>query len=372
MIYYGTFLVSSFWCWIAEILFKKKSQLLGVIASIISVLSLTWICGVRDFSIGTDIRVYGYNSFNIAANSSNLQQYFNSLNSMYGSSGNIEYGYWILNYIISRFTSNAHIFLFILGLIINSIIFISIYLLKNQISITLSWLTYCFLFFGTTLNLLRQSVALAFVLLGITLLYKQKNKQSFFCFLVAVLFHNSAIFAFLIYFFGVLVNKAHTKRFLKSVFALSTLLIFLIPIIIMTLNQRGLLIDKYYQYISNDNNVGLLSVLIRVPMLLLIIYNILNKKTNLDRNELWLYFIVIQEFLMIPLQSIGTTVARLMLFLGIAKIVAYPIVLENIKSKNVMINWGFKLGYLIFIMFVFYEQVIVSGNNQIYPFVFSM
>ena len=372
MIYYGTFLISGFWCWIAEILFKKKDQALGIVISAFSILVLTWLCGVRDFSIGTDIRVYGYNSFNIAANSLNLQQYLNSLNSIYGGSGNTEYGYLALNYIISRFTSNAHIFLFVLGLIINSVIFIAFYLFKYQRSITLSWLTFCFLFFGTTLNLLRQSVALAFVLLGIALLYKKKNKKSLISFIIAVLSHTSTIFAFLIYVFGLLVNRAKSKRALRGVFVFSTLLVLSVPMVITILNQRGLLIDKYYQYVLNDNSVGILTILIRVPMLLLIIYVVLRKRFCLNRERLWIYFLVIQEFLMLPLQSIGTTVARLMLFFGVAKIIAYPMLLENIESKDRVTNYLLKLGYLIFIMLIFYEQVIVSGNNQIYPFVFAI
>lgn len=373
MIYYGTFLLSGFWCWIAEILFKKKSQTLGIVMSVFSILSLTWLCGVRDFSIGTDIGVYGEQAFQTAVKSLNLLDYINNLKGIYGTSGSTEYGYVFLNYIVSKFTNNTHIFLFVIGLIVNGIIFVSIYLLRDRVSLVLGWLTFCFLFFGTTLNLLRQSIAISLVLLGIVLLYKRSTRAALIPFILAIIFHNSAVFALLIYIMGLLINKAKLRSKVTKILFIFTIIIMLMPRIVAFLNEHGLLNDKYYQYIMNTNNgISLNSILIRLPMLLLIIFIMWRKRNKLDKYNAWLYMLVVQEILLIPLQSMGITVARLMLYFGVAKIIAYPMALEEITVENKIMLQIMKLCYVLMLMIIFYEQVIVAGNNQIYPFIFAM
>lgn len=369
MIYYSIFLISGFWSWLAEIFLKNKSKFLSISFSLIAILCLTWLCGVRDLSIGTDVGVYGNQFFQIAARSSNLFNYINNLKGIYGTSG--EYGYLFLNYIISRFTNNTHIFLFIVGLIVNGIIYVSIYLLRDQISLVLGWLTFCFLFFGTTLNLLRQSISLSLVLLGVVLLYKKYKKISLIPFVVAILFHNSAVFALLIYFMGLLINKIKLRNKINRIFFIFTIIVVLMPRIVGFLNEHGLLNDKYYQYIGNINNISLNSILIRIPMFLLIIFIMWHKKYEIDKYNVWLYVLVIQEMLLVPLQSIGVTVARLMLYFGIVKIIAYPMALEEITTKNRITLQIIKLCYVLLLMLIFYEQTIVAGNNEIYPFVFS-
>lgn len=370
MIYYETFLMSGFWCWISEILFKKKNQTLGIVASVFSILSLTWLCGVRDFSIGTDIGVYGEQTFQTAVKSLNLLDY---ISNPYGTSRSTEYGYVFLNYIISRFTNNTHIFLFIIGLIVNGIIFVSIYLLRDRVSLVLGWLTFCFLFFGTTLNLLRQSVAISLVLLGTVLLYKGHTKISLIPFILATSFHNSAVFALLIYFMGLLINKAKLRSKVNKILFIFTIIIMFMPRIVAFLNEHGLLNDKYYQYILNTNNgISLNSILIRLPLLLLIIFIMWHKRNKLDKYNAWLYMLVVQEMLLIPLQSIGITVARLMLYFGVTKIIAYPMALEEITIVNKITLQIIKLCYVLMLMIIFYEQVIIAGNNQIYPFIFAL
>lgn len=372
MIYYSVFFISAFWSWASEVFFRNKSKFGGILFSILAILCLSWLCGVRDLSIGTDVGVYGNQFFQMAAKSLNFSDYVNSLKGIYGASGATEYGYLFLNYIVSRITSNTHLFLFVIGLIVNGIIYSSIYLLRNQISLVLGWLTYCFLFFGTTLNLLRQSVAISLVLLGVVLLYKKYVRKSLIIFILAILFHNSAVFALLIYFIGFLINKINLSYKIKRVLFIFTVFVVLMPQIVGFLNTYGLLNDKYYQYVSDvSNGIGLNSISIRLPMLLLIVFIIWHKRNNIDKYNLWLYVLVVQESLLIPLQSMGNTVARLMLYFGIVKIIAYPMALEEITTKNRITLQIIKLCYVLLLMLIFYEQTIVAGNNEIYPFVFS-
>lgn len=372
MIYYVTFAISSFFCRISELSFKKKSLTLGIIFALIAICCLTWMCGVRDLSIGTDIRVYGNNTFQMATFSHDFYQYIVSLQGINGGFEFNEIGYTIFNFLVSRFTNDIHVFLFVLGFLINGIIFLSIYLIKDRISLTLAWLTYCFLFFSTTLNLLRQSVALAFVLLGIVLLYRGKIIASFLSFLIALLFHNSAIFAFVVYLFGLLITRTTTRKWMKRNSEVFIIVVLLIPKMISVLNQHGLLLDKYYQYlVLSQSNANVTSVLLRLPMVILIIFELIYYRKRLSKNTVWIYMIVIGELFLIPLQSINSTVGRLMLFFGISKIIVYPMAIKNVMVQNYLYKNLIKIGYLLFLMYIFYQQIIISGYNQIYPFIFS-
>ena len=84
MIYYLTFGISIL-CMTIYSRLRDRVAIIGNFFLCIGVLSITILNGVRDYSIGTDIGVYGNTFYNIAINSSKLVNYFENLNAVGGT-----------------------------------------------------------------------------------------------------------------------------------------------------------------------------------------------------------------------------------------------------------------------------------------------
>lgn len=158
---------------ISTSLLKYKEKLLSVIILITAVTVLSILNGTRNFNIGTDIGVYGNITFQTASVTNSLYSFWKQSIQIY--SGTPEPGYILLNYVISRFTTDPHIFYFILGLVTNGVMAYVTWLYRRQASPVIIYMCYILLFYGTSLNLLRQSVALVFELPMIYFLTKNKK-----------------------------------------------------------------------------------------------------------------------------------------------------------------------------------------------------
>lgn len=350
---------------ITTILLKYKLYSLGIILGIIAVLILSVLSGIRSNSIGTDTNTYNV-FFNVAVRSAN----FSRLHFSFQYIDRLEIGFTVLNYVISRFTTNYHIFQFVCGLIINTNIFIGLFIVRDKVNLCLGWLTYCFLFFGNTINILRQALALSFVFLGFCLVYVGKSKLSIPFVIIACSFHTSAIISIFILLIGYLLNMSSKKYQIMIIIGISLLLILLMPLIVSYLSNFGLLGSKYENYLSQHDQISLFStVLVRLPMFILIFYSLFINR-NISLMTIWMYLLVVQEFLLFPLQMINPVVGRLMLYFGISKVIAYPLIIRNCYRGKIS-RYVFTIGYLMLCVLIFYYQVVINNNGQIYPFVIS-
>lgn len=153
------------------------------------------LAGLRDYSIGTDVRGYGNVWFQRAVLSTNAHGYLK-----WGTSSQVGVLYISLNYIVSIFTDNAHWFYFVLALLINCLIFSGIYSCKDEIDISLAMLVFYFLFYNNTLNLLRQSLAMAIIVSGFKFVKRKQFVRYFICVTLAFFTHSTAFVGIAIYF----------------------------------------------------------------------------------------------------------------------------------------------------------------------------
>ena len=192
-------LISVSFIYISEIINDKVTGKLKIffsyIFSFLGILTPAIMAGLRNFKVGIDINVYGNSVFLTSVYSNNLHSFFND-NPYFLS--HYEKGYLILNFLISRITSNVHLFYFLLNLIFVSIVYIAIKLLKGNIDITFSWLLFLITTWLFSLNILRQGLALAFSFLCISLLLKDKKYLSCIFGVIAWTFHDSTLILLLI------------------------------------------------------------------------------------------------------------------------------------------------------------------------------
>lgn len=332
--------------------------------SICSVVSVSVLNGIRDLSIGTDLGVYGNNVFMQArANMLSFHDYMIECKTI----GMTEYGYAIFNYIIAQFTSNIHIFYFLLGVFVNSIFYISVFRNREYIPFSVAWITYLMIIYPATLNLLRQGVALALISLMGSFLLSNKNISAVLCILAACSFHNSAAFAFIIYIFIYLICRVDSAYRQDMIVLLFLCVSAFVPTIVSWLDSKGLLSDKYSQYVFDTSlTVSLFnSLIVRIPFVILSVYYLIKERSESNKIGKSLFGLVGAEILLLPLQHISSSAFRVTLYYGVYKIPGYSLLCKKFQGMS-------KIAYLVYVVYLmvyFYIQTIRNGSGEIYPFV---
>lgn len=336
----------------------------AVFFSICSITSVSVLNGIRDLSIGTDLGVYGNNVFMQArSNILSFHDYMIECRTI----GMTEYGYAMFNYIVAQFTSNVHIFYFVLGIFVNGLFYISNFRNRGYIPFPIAWVTYLMIIYPATLNLLRQGVALALVSLMGSFLLSKKYISAFICILIAFTFHNSSAFALIIYIFlYVMYHLCNTRRQNMAVFAFLCISAF-VPTIVSVLDSKGLLSDKYSQYVADATLADsmLNSVIVRIPFVILSVYFLIKERKESNKLDKSLFGLVGAEILLLPLQQISSSAFRIALYYGIYKIPGYSLLCKRFGEMR-------KIAYPIYIIYLiiyFYIQTVKNGSGEIYPFI---
>lgn len=370
MIYFIVFLMS-YMCFVASDLLYSKIRSLSNFSALVAVLFIIVLSGVRDYTIGTDILVYGNAFFNMANYANSFVNYRQTLSAL----GSSEIGYQLLNYIVHFFTTNPHVLYTVIAGIINLNILYALVLCRKLVTPSLGWLTYLLLIFPITLNILRQSLALSFITVGIALIVNKKEKKSLCFFIVACLFHNSAVIGFIIWILGVLIFKYQNSKKITN-FIIFFFLVFtgILSNFITHLNLGN---NKYAMYLTQSSGFAKASItsalIIRLPMLILVLIILLKNKFNLQPSSKFLYALLMIEFILVPLQLVNITISRLMFYFGMSKIIAYPLIMKKINnsSSRIIVSICIYTIYIVYLITIFYVQIVVNNSNEIYPFVVS-
>ena len=183
-IYIITFLITILLVWLAEN--KAKSRKNKIILLILAVVPMFFISAIR-YNVGTD-----YEKRYVA-------DYYTLLEGK--NVGNLEIGFKAIDYLCLFFTKEPYLIFVITSLIILAIIFEVIY--KKSSNRILSIIIF-FLggYFFATLNIIRQYISVAFILLGYQFLMSENKKKAYIgfviCAILAFLMHSSSIICFII------------------------------------------------------------------------------------------------------------------------------------------------------------------------------
>ncbi len=168
-----------------------KSQYVKLLALFFTLITFLSLYYYRDYNIGTDTLNY-VPIFEDVFRTNNLLEYT--------VISGIEFGFTAAVYFLSLF-SKDHFFIFVT---LTAIIYINLlaafYRYKLSATLFFASLFCVFPAYFYSFNILRQMIALSFVILAVSFLLREKNKHFFlFCFL-AFSFHYSSIFVVLFYF----------------------------------------------------------------------------------------------------------------------------------------------------------------------------
>lgn len=208
LIYLGFFIISFFFCFISEYMYKIKKKQIGYVCATLCIFVLCLLASLRSTNVGGDISVYLMPNFKQA-------RYYNSFTDFYSvASAQMEFLFSLLVYIFAKI-GNLKLLFFVIQLLILIPVYTVLYKNRNIGSITTSFIIYVLLFYNFSLSGMRQSIAMSIMFLAVYYLFEKNYRKLLFWGLIAILFHKGVIIPLiLITLITLFENKKSYKRLL--------------------------------------------------------------------------------------------------------------------------------------------------------------
>lgn len=368
-VYFGIFclsLLASYGDYYVEIR-QKNLKIISFLLASISILVISALAGYRDYTIGTDVMVYGNPWFQ---NAVGMQGNF-FLYTKWAMSSSIGCLYATFNYIVAHFTNNPHWFYFWYSLVENSIIYLSIKRNKDIISPPLGWAVYLFMFYNMTLNVLRNGMAFAIILWGLKYIREQKLVKYLVVIFIAYQFHNTAVIAIVPYFVYYFFNRNNSSY--SIIKKISIVFITMIIVVVFTqlssgLTSYNLINGRYDLYTQSGTNGGFLIHLVLTCVPLIVLYVIQNDKDDID-HDVFESYLLIATILGLMNKKLAY-LSRITLYFDIYFIISIPFIISHgrlFKYKNINLNIVIIYIYLVIYWILVYGYM---NSGETVPYIF--
>lgn len=349
LFYTFVFVVSTCFFFIAS---KKKAAI--TIYSLLGILIPSIIAGLRDLSVGTDTELY-YPIYTTIATANSIVEV--------GDSINTEWFYIVISFIADYFGGYPFL-LFICQLLTITLVYLTAYRLRKYVCVWLVMFLYFCFFYNFSLNIMRQCVAVAYVLSISRFLWKKEYKKYLIYSLLSIIFHTSAIigciFIFIIYRIS-LIQKSNNKYIIITLYLCGMTFMYLL------FRELGYIFDlmsigrfsEYTNYLSGDGFVSATDLLYRFFFLLLLL--IARKYTMLPENIRFIYLLIlITEFFLLMLGLYSHYVYRIALYLTISHLFFLSLISQSNKftqaSRIIFTCCIASIGYLYWIWLIAYRD----------------
>ena len=245
--------------------------------------------------------------------------------------------------------------------------------------LTIGLSIYYLLFFNMSLNMMRQWIAMTMIMLAYVYLKDSKYVQSTIIFIIAVLFHRTAIIGLGVLITYVLLRKNKreiflkfsTKRYNLNIVIFITIITLLITTVlsnsfrIMLTNLLGL--SDYSTYVNGTVAISINQIYTDIPVLLLFLM-IWKRRKNIE-DYTFLTFCVFSNIVLSQLSSVMAYSSRIVLYISVFKMLIVPIYLNNLQGRLK------KIITLILILLLYsiywYYTYVIKGTDATVPYVFA-
>ena len=217
--------------------------------ALLGILLLSTLAGLRADSVGVDVTVYpdaflhsavGYKFFLDFLNDPVVQPIFEPLHAL-------------VVWLCSRVTVEKGLLLFCYQLLTVTPVYCALYQLRNHAPISMGMAVYMLFFYNNSLNMMRQSVSCAFLLLAFSIFLARQGKPSWEAVVsaaVAVLFHRSGIYGLILLLCASPLGLAR-RRWVRPVAYLAIAFAPLLLVCALQLFEAGGFNDPHIEYYYN-------------------------------------------------------------------------------------------------------------------------
>ena len=376
-IYAISFFVSVLLLFCTEV--DRKNKLRNIIFIAIALMIPIVIAGLRMVGVGTDTRVYVYNLAQVAKESTSFFEYLGKnvfITYKYEMVADREIGYNLLVYFSTKLFGSVQGVFLITHVLIIIFIYSGIKKLNLNIPISFTMCTFLCMFYGNSLNAMRQWIAIAILVFGFHYVVKNENIKYFFIVLVACTFHKSAVIGLIIWMVYKYFNndKKHSKRykyldsyklFILTIFGIGILLS--ISVMGELLSLLGPSFARYVNvYLSGIMQISIMQIVRRLPIIFLIIASF-KKMKMYTKIAPFLCSMYIFECLTAQLSSLSVQSGRIGYYFSVFDIILYPVLIKSQKKNIKKVVAGILLLYVIA---VFFYEYVYQGWSEVVPYRF--
>lgn len=352
---------------------KKKSKPICIILTILALLLPAILAGLRDSSIGTDVELYGNYWFEYAGKYK-LIPYIKM-----GLEQSIGLVYMLLNYAVSMITDDVKVFYFVLSLLETVLVYMGVRPFRDKISVPFAMFCYYTIFYNNTLNLLRQSLAVAFVCFSYQYLVRDKIGIYLLISILAVMSHYSAIFVFLLIFIWKYLKRCSNKL---AVYSFNLILFTVLAFIMITykpflnlLISHNILSERFLTYMK-ETVVG--GRLIRIGFWFFVAffaYIAFGRMINYDKlNKFWISCVTLSMAFSLIVFMGNVYAIRMAYYFDGAVIIFLPMIPKVYKLRiNNMGNLKYTMYLILAVVLIarWYLEYVHSLNGETYPYKFA-
>lgn len=283
LIYLLLFTITAILFYIAQA-FYKKSPVAFYVISYAAIFLLAFMAGCRDNTIGTDIHVYGEQTFVLAKY---CETVFSGMAQIYNVS---EPFFFLINYIALIFTEKIGFALFLITLIQTVFAFHGFKRYMDRVPLWLMMLAYCFVFYNLTLSMMRQGLALTFLFFSCKYFDEQKTFKLILCFALSFFFHRTALLfsIILLWMYWIsLKDEKSQKNWIIIVSVSAVIGIVSLGVVINTLSQSYEIIRRYAAYAGGPGgyNANLSTIDIGSRLIIFVLVLFFRKRGGLSISE---------------------------------------------------------------------------------------
>lgn len=166
-----------------------KNKLIFIFASFMAIFFPAYFAGCRDLDVGFDVLYYGYGIYESA-------HFSTSFMDLISREPKTELFYLFVNYISVLLHDNIHFTLGFISFVTLLFAYLACYLLRKDTKLWLLYSGFMFITFATSMNILRQSLAVSVSFYAYSIIKKKGLcPHLYLVSLIAMLSHNTAILA---------------------------------------------------------------------------------------------------------------------------------------------------------------------------------
>lgn len=348
----------------------RQRRIVCVIALIIPCL----IAAFRADKIGTDTSVYLVQITNEALQANDFREYLNAswwYSWRYKSVSDYEIAFTVVVYITAKIFNNIGAVKFVIEALMVFSIYFALKKLGREKELWLAYLVYYCMMFNSSLNIMRQFIAMAFVFFAFACAANREKKKAILYEIIALLFHTSALLGFVIYGLFIFVNKdipIRGFRILKKysrmicAIAIGVFLILGVSVVVRIMSLVGL--SRYIEYISGDVQFLPNQIISRLPVI--IAFLVLWKKLKIS--EPWYrFFLIMMAYDLICSQfaSVMSYAGRISWYFSQFEMLSIPAFCKCTKRYKLIL--GLLVSYLMFYWWFYYVNL---NWGETVPYVF--
>ena len=357
--------------------FGNKNQLIKKILLIISLLLPCILASLRDYTIGTDVNIYINPLYVLAKNYGSFFSYYNSVNIVR------DFSYLLITYMAAKIGSIGLLFFFIELLIIFPLYHSMELKFNNKKAIIFGFIIFYLFFYNQTLNMARQSIAISFVIYGLSNLEIGKDKKALAMFFIASTFHNTASISFIIY----LIFKLYYKGRLMKIYTKKELLydlmliitsisvLFFVKYIIYIIGGMGIISTaKINNYSVTYYRETLDFSFINTFIYFVVFITLWHYKEKLKKVDKYQHFYLIMSIISVILLQLGMIIAfsdRIVYYIFYPVLfLELPLVFYNNNEKITKNTFYYKIIIILLFLIYWIYWIVVINYNGTYPYIF--